>query len=197
MRDTLIHPSCYVDDNVHIGTGTRIWHFCHIMTGAVIGNHCSIGKYVEIGPGVRIGNGCKIQNHVSVYQGVTLEDDVFCGPSMVFTNVINPRAHIQRMAELKPTRVRQGATLGANCTIICGVTIGRWAMVGAGAVVTHSAADHALMTGVPARQTGWVSQYGLRLDLPLTGSAAAVCAGTGMTYVLQGATLTCLKAGGS
>ena len=151
-----VHPSSYVDTPVSIGAGTRIWHFCHIMPGTVIGQNCVIGQNVAIGPNVAIGNGCKIQNNVSVYKGVTLEDDVFCGPSMVFTNVINPRAHIRRMAELRPTLVRQGATLGANCTIICGVTIGRYAMIGAGTVVTRDVPAYALVVGNPGRQVGWV-----------------------------------------
>lgn len=159
-----IHESSYMDHGVVIGAGTRIWHYTHVMAGSHIGEHCVIGKYVEIGPGVRIGNGCKIQNNVSIFTGVTLEDSVFCGPSVVFTNVFNPRAHIRRMSEIKPTLVRTGATLGANSTIVCGVTIGRFAFIGAGAVVTRDVPDHALMTGNPARQRGWVCACGVKLD---------------------------------
>ncbi len=164
MEPCTIHPSSYVDTPVRIGAGTRIWHFCHIMSGSVIGRNCIIGQNVAIGPQVTIGNGCKIQNNVSIYKGVTLEDDVFCSPSMVFTNVINPRAFIRRMEELKPTLVRQGATLGANCTIICGITIGRYAMIGASAVVTRDVPDYALVVGNPARQTGWVGKDGNRCE---------------------------------
>lgn len=160
MADYYVHESSYIDTNVTIGAGTKVWHFSHIMEGASIGSNCIVGKYVEIGPGVKIGNGCKIQNNVSVFKGIRLEDNVFCGPSMVFTNVINPRAHISRMDELRPTLVKKGATLGANCTIICGVTIGQYAMIGAGAVVTKDIPDHALVVGVPGRITGWVCKCG-------------------------------------
>ena len=162
-----IHESSYIDDNVIIGDGTRIWHFCHILSGSQIGRECKIGQNVVIGPGVVIGNNCKIQNNVSVFKGVTLEDNVFCGPSMVFTNVYNPRAHIKRMDEIKPTLVKTGATLGANCTIVCGNTIGLYAFVGAGAVVTKDVPDFALIAGNPSRQIGWVCICGEKLSKDL------------------------------
>lgn len=159
-----IHETAIIDQDASIGAGTRIWHFSHILPGAIIGEKCNIGQNVVIGPDVSVGNGCKIQNNVSVYKGVTLEDDVFCGPSMVFTNVFNPRAHIRRMDQSRPTLVKKGATLGANCTIVCGVTIGRYAFVGAGSVVTRDVPDYALVYGSPARQHGWVCQCGEKLD---------------------------------
>jgi len=165
--DYFIHESSYVDDGVMIGSETRIWHFCHILSGSRIGRGCNIGQNVSIGPEVMIGNRCKIQNNVSIYKGVTLEDDVFCGPSMVFTNVFNPRAHIRRMDEAKSTLVKRGATLGANCTIVCGHTIGAYAFVGAGAVVTKDVPDYALIAGNPARQIGWVCQCGEKLTSQL------------------------------
>ncbi|BDQ34690.1 Gfo/Idh/MocA family oxidoreductase [Pseudodesulfovibrio portus] len=159
-----VHPSAVVDQGAEIGTGTKVWHFSHILSGSRIGTGCNIGQGTMIGPDVTIGNGCKVQNNVSIYKGVTLEDNVFCGPSMVFTNVFNPRAHIRRMDEARPTLVKKGATLGANCTIICGNTIGRYAFVGAGAVVTRDVPDHALVTGNPARITGWMCACGEKLD---------------------------------
>ncbi|MDP2839985.1 MAG: Gfo/Idh/MocA family oxidoreductase [Syntrophales bacterium] len=159
-----VHETAWTDDGVRIGNGARIWHFSHILRGCAIGEDCNIGQNVVIGPDVTIGKGCKIQNNVSIYKGVTLEDGVFCGPSVVFTNVFNPRAHIRRMSEARPTLVKKGATLGANCTIICGNTIGSYAFVGAGAVVTHNVPDYALMTGNPARQVGWVCRCGNKLD---------------------------------
>jgi len=165
--DYFVHESSYVDDGVMIGSGTRIWHFCHILSGSRIGRECNIGQNVSIGPDVMIGNHCKIQNNVSVYKGVTLEDDVFCGPSMVFTNVFNPRAHRRRMDEARPTLVKRGATLGANCTIVCGYTIGAYAFVGAGAVVTKDVPDYALVAGNPARQMGWVCQCGEKITSQL------------------------------
>ena len=158
-----VHPSSFVDEGTCIGKGTKIWHFCHILSGTVIGECCTIGQNVVAGPDVTIGNGCKIQNNVSIYKGVTLEDDVFCGPSMVFTNVYNPRAHIRRMEEARPTLVKKGASLGANCTVVCGVTIGRYAFIGAGAVVTRDVPDHALVYGNPARSRGWVCCCGEKL----------------------------------
>lgn len=158
-----IHESSYVDDPVSIGEGTAIWHFCHILNDVTIGSSCSIGQNVVIGPRVTVGSRCKIQNNVSLFEGVTLEDDVFCGPSCVFTNVVNPRAHISRKAEFKPTLVMRGATIGANATIVCGVTIGRFAFIAAGAVVTKSVSDFALVAGVPARRIGWMSKSGKRL----------------------------------
>lgn len=172
--DYFVHDSAFIDANVQIGAGSKIWHFSHIMLGTVIGQNCNIGQNVVAGPNVKIGNGCKIQNNVSVYQGVTLEDDVFCGPSMVFTNVFNPRANIRRMDQARPTLVRQGATLGANCTIVCGVTVGKYALVGAGAVVTRDVPDYALLYGNPARQQGWVCQCGEKLDKRLECPACAL-----------------------
>jgi predicted dehydrogenase/acetyltransferase-like isoleucine patch superfamily enzyme len=159
-----IHPTSQIDDGVEVGTGTKIWHFSHIIVGSKIGKNCSIGQNVVIGPEVKIGNGCKIQNNVSVYKGVTLEDYVFCGPSVVFTNVINPRSEIKRMSEIKPTLIKKGASLGANCTIVCGHTIGSYAFIAAGAVVTKDVPDYALMMGNPSRQKGWLCQCGNKLD---------------------------------
>ena len=158
-----VHESSYVDDGASIGAGARIWHFCHIMSGSRIGEECNIGQNVVIGPDVNVGNRCKIQNNVSVYKGVTLEDGVFCGPSMVFTNVFNPRSHIRRMDEVRETLVKTGATLGANCTIVCGHTIGAYAFVGAGAVVTRDVPDYGLVAGNPARRIGWVCKCGEKL----------------------------------
>lgn len=178
-NEFFVHQSACIDEPVSIGKGTRIWHFCHVMPGAKIGEDCNIGQNVYVGRDVIIGNNVKIQNNVSVYERVTLEDDVFCGPSMVFTNVINPRSHVPRKDEFKPTLVRRGATLGANCTIICGVTIGRYAMVGAGATVTKDVLDYALMVGVPARRVGWVCACGIRLALE---EEHAVCKECGATY---------------
>ncbi len=164
MKDYFVHPTTQLDENVTIGNGTKIWHFSHIMKNTTIGTNCNLGQNVVAGPDVFIGNGCKIQNNVSVYKGVTLEDDVFCGPSMVFTNVFNPRSHIRRMEEVRPTLIKKGASLGANCTIVCGVTIGKYAFVGAGAVVTKDVPDYALVMGNPAKQTGWVCECGEKLN---------------------------------
>ena len=169
-----IHESSYIDDGVIIGDATRIWHFCHIISGSRIGDECTIGQNVVIGPDVTIGNRCKIQNNVSIYKGVTLEDNVFCGPSMVFTNVFNPRAHIQRMNEVRPTVVRIGATLGANCTIVCGHTIGAYAFVGAGTVITQNVPDYALVAGNPSRQIGWICQCGEKIPSNLYCSHCAM-----------------------
>lgn len=180
-----VHPSAIVDEGAHIGAGSRIWHFVHVCAGAYIGEHCSLGQNVFVGNRVRIGNHCKIQNNVSVYDNVTLEAGVFCGPSMVFTNVYNPRSLIERKSEYRDTLVKTGATLGANCTIVCGVTIGRFAFIGAGAVVNKDVPDYALMVGVPARQIGWMSEYGEQLDLPLSGNGQTVCPHTGALYVLH------------
>ncbi|WP_152555133.1 Gfo/Idh/MocA family oxidoreductase [Desulfonatronum thiodismutans] len=185
------HETAVIDPGADIGVGSKIWHFSHILSGTTIGNDCTIGQNAMVGPDVRIGNKCKIQNNVSVYKGVTLEDGVFCGPSMVFTNVFNPRALIRKMDQVRPTLVKTGATLGANCTIICGATIGRYALVAAGAVVTEDVPDFALVMGVPARQAGWVSRHGERLDLPVAGDGEAMCPATGEKYLLQGSVLVC------
>ena len=159
-----IHETAVVDEQVDIGPDTKIWHFSHILKNSIVGKGCSIGQNVVVGPDVKVGDNCKIQNNVSVYKGVTLEDDVFCGPSMVFTNVFNPRSAIRRMDEIRPTLVKKGASLGANCTIVCGVTIGKYAFVGAGAVVTKDVLDHALVVGNPARQTGWMCECGEKIN---------------------------------
>ena len=179
------HESAIVDEGATIGEGTKIWHFSHVCSGAVIGNACSLGQNVFVGNQVVIGNNCKIQNNVSVYDNVTLEDDVFCGPSMVFTNVYNPRSAVSRKNEYRDTFVGQGATLGANCTIVCGVKISRYAFIGAGAVVNKDVPDYALMVGVPARQIGWMSEYGEQLDLPLSGHEEAQCPHTYQRYRLN------------
>ena len=184
------HETAIVDDGAQIGADTRIWHWVHVCPGARIGERCSLGQNVFVGNDVVIGNNVKIQNNVSVYDAVTLEDDVFCGPSMVFTNVYNPRSAVTRKNEYRRTLVRQGATLGANCTIVCGATIGRYAFVGAGAVVQKDVPDFALVVGVPARHIGWMSRFGERLDLPLTGDGQAVCAHTGERYRLHAGQLT-------
>jgi len=175
-----IHESAYVDEPCDIGAGTRIWHFSHILTGVVIGEGCSIGQNVMIGPNVTVGKNCKIQNNVSLYEGVTLEDDVFCGPSCVFTNVYNPRSEIVRKHELRKTLVRSGATVGANATIVCGTTLGRYCFVAAGAVVNKDVPDYALMAGVPARRVGWMSRAGCQLGPDL------VCPLDGTRYLLVG-----------
>ncbi|MCP1198066.1 acyltransferase [Notoacmeibacter sp. MSK16QG-6] len=186
-----IHSSAIVDDGAQIGEGSRVWHFVHVCGGARIGKGVSLGQNVFVGNNVVIGDLCKVQNNVSVYDNVTLEEGVFCGPSMVFTNVYNPRALIERKDQYRDTLVRRGATLGANCTVVCGVTIGAFAFVGAGAVVQRDVPDFALMVGVPARQIGWMSVHGERLDLPLEGNAETTCPHTGDTYVLKGSTLSC------
>jgi UDP-2-acetamido-3-amino-2,3-dideoxy-glucuronate N-acetyltransferase len=180
-----VHPTAIVDEGATIGEGTRIWHWVHVSSKAVIGSGCSLGQNVYVGNRVRIGNNVKIQNNVSVYDNVTLEDDVFCGPSMVFTNVYNPRSAVSRKDEYRDTLVRRGATLGANCTIVCGVVIGEHAFIGAGSVINRDVPAFALMVGVPGRQVGWMSRFGERLALPLKGYAEAVCPHTGDRYVLQ------------
>jgi UDP-2-acetamido-3-amino-2,3-dideoxy-glucuronate N-acetyltransferase len=177
-EEAYVHESAYVDEGATIGAGTRVWHFCHVLGGAVIGERCSLGQNVVVMNGTRIGNNVKIQNNVSVYEGVELEDDVFCGPSMVFTNVINPRSHVSRKSEYRRTLVRRGASIGANATIVCGATLGEYAFVGAGAVVTESVQDYALMVGVPARRVGWMCQCGERLP----DSGAGECHACGSTY---------------
>ncbi|CAK8718576.1 MAG: UDP-2-acetamido-3-amino-2,3-dideoxy-glucuronate N-acetyltransferase [Candidatus Electronema aureum] len=178
------HPTAVIDKAAVIGQGTNIWHFSHILAGSEIGAECSIGQNVVIGPKARVGKGCKIQNNVSIYEGVTLEDYVFCGPSMVFTNVYNPRCEFPRKNEYRQTLVKRGATLGANCTVVCGITIGSYAFVGAGAVVKDDVPDFALMVGCPARQIGWMSRFGERLELPLSGDCEVVCPHTGERYRL-------------
>jgi UDP-2-acetamido-3-amino-2,3-dideoxy-glucuronate N-acetyltransferase len=185
-----IHSSAIIDTGAQIGEGTRIWHWVHVCAHARIGRYCSLGQNVFVGNRVVIGDNVKIQNNVSVYDEVTLEDDVFCGPSMVFTNVYNPRSAVPRKEEYRTTLVKRGATLGANCTIVCGVTIGAYAFIGAGAVVNRDVPDHALMLGVPARHAGWMSRHGERLALPLSGGAEATCPHTGDRYILSGSTCT-------
>ncbi|MCY1214616.1 UDP-2-acetamido-3-amino-2,3-dideoxy-D-glucuronate N-acetyltransferase [compost metagenome] len=184
-----LHPSAIVDEGAQIGEGSRVWHFVHICAGARIGTHCSFGQNVFVGNHVVIGNHVKVQNNVSVYDNVTLEDGVFCGPSMVFTNVYNPRSLIERKDQYRNTVVRRGATLGANCTIVCGVTIGEFAFVGAGAVINKDVPAYALMVGVPARQIGWMSEFGEQLELPVRGEGEAVCPNSGQRYVLDGGIL--------
>lgn len=182
----MIHPSAIVDAGAQLGAGTKVWHFTHVSAGARIGSHCSLGQGVYVGSRAVIGDRVKVQNNVSVYDAVTLEDDVFCGPSVVFTNVVNPRAAVARKDEYRSTLVRRGATLGANCTVVCGTTIGQYAFVGAGAVVVRDVADFALVVGVPARQVGWMSRHGERLELALDAAdGEAVCPATGERYVLR------------
>jgi UDP-2-acetamido-3-amino-2,3-dideoxy-glucuronate N-acetyltransferase len=178
VSDHFVHESAYVDDGAVIGSGTKVWHFCHVMPGAVIGERSSLGQNCVVMSGTRIGNNVKIQNNVSVYEGVELEDDVFCGPSMVFTNVLNPRSHVSRKSEYRRTLVRRGASIGANATVVCGVTLGEYAFVGAGAVVTTDVLPYALMVGVPAKRRGWMCQCGERLP----DSGVGRCPACGSTY---------------
>ena len=180
MPDYFVHPSSYIDPNVSIGSGTKIWFFCHIQSGAVIGGNCSFGQNVNVAANVKIGNGVKVQNNVSIYEGVELQDYVFCGPSMVFTNDLTPRAKYPKgSAGYKRTLVKEGASIGANATVVCGHTIGRWALIGSGAVVTHDVPDHALMLGVPARQAGWACECGRILDRTLR------CPACGRSYRVE------------
>lgn len=179
-----IHPSAIVDDGAQLGAGSRVWHWAHICAGAKIGSSCSFGQNVFVGNDVVIGNNVKVQNNVSIYDAVTLEDDVFCGPSMVFTNVFNPRSGVIRKDEYRRTIVKRGATIGANATIVCGVTLGEYSFIAAGAVVNKNVKPFALMAGVPAKQIGWMSKFGEKLNLPLEGNGQAVCANTGEKYQL-------------
>ncbi len=177
MADYFVHESSYVDDGAVIGAGTKIWHFSHVMPGAIIGERCNLGQNVVVMPGTRMGNNVKVQNNVSIYEGVDLEDDVFCGPSCVFTNVLNPRSHVSRKDEYRRTLVRRGATIGANATVVCGNTIGEYAFIGAGAVVRGDVPAYALMVGVPARRVGWMCRCGVRLSV-VEGSATCQTCGT-------------------
>jgi UDP-2-acetamido-3-amino-2,3-dideoxy-glucuronate N-acetyltransferase len=179
MADVFVHESSYVDDGAQIGAGTKIWHFCHIMAGSVIGERCNLGQNVVVMPGARLGNNVKVQNNVSIYEGVELEDDVFCGPSCVFTNVLNPRSHVSRRHAYQKTLVRRGSSIGANATIVCGVTLGEYAFIGAGAVVTSDVPAYSLMVGVPARRVGWMCQCGERLPV---SAGKQICAACGSAY---------------
>lgn len=187
--DYQVHPSAIVDDGAEIGAGSRVWHFVHVCGGARVGKNVSMGQNVFIGNKVTIGDNCKIQNNVSVYDNVHLEEGVFCGPSMVFTNVYNPRSLIERKDEYRDTLVKKGATLGANCTIVCGVTIGAYSFVGAGAVINKDVPDYALVVGVPGKQIGWMSEFGEQLDLPVKGEGEARCQHTGAVYRLSNGAL--------
>lgn len=191
IRDFEVHNTAIVDDGAHIGKDSCIWHWTHVCAGAKLGEGCRLGQNVFVGNNVSIGRNVKIQNNVSVYDEVTIEDGVFCGPSMVFTNVYNPRADIPRKNAYRKTLVKQGATLGANCTIICGVTIGKYAFIGAGSVVNKDVPDYALMVGVPAKQIGWMSEYGEQLDLPLQGEGQAICQHSGNHYMLVNGRCVC------
>ena len=186
-KDYFVHPSSFVDEPCQIGAGTKIWHFCHVMKDSVIGRDCNIGQNVVVSPGVRVGDGCKIQNNVSLYTGVVLEDHVFCGPSMVFTNVVNPRSEVVRKSEYKTTLVKRGASIGANATVLCGTTIGSYAFVGAGSVVTRDVADFALVVGSPARPQGWMCRCGIKLSV---GGPTARCNSCGASYLHRDGRLT-------
>jgi UDP-2-acetamido-3-amino-2,3-dideoxy-glucuronate N-acetyltransferase len=186
MHDYFVHESSYVDEGAQVGAGTKIWHFCHVMPGAVIGEVCNLGQNVVLMPGTRVGNNVKIQNNVSIYEGVVIEDDVFCGPSMVFTNVVNPRSHVSRKDEYLRTLVRRGASIGANATIVCGVELGEYAFVGAGAVVTSDVPAYALIVGVPGRRVGWMCACGVRL---VDDAPRLTCSACGSSYRIRGETL--------
>jgi UDP-2-acetamido-3-amino-2,3-dideoxy-glucuronate N-acetyltransferase len=189
--DYFVHESSYIDEGAKIGTGTKIWHFCHVMGSAQIGERCNIGQNVLVSNNVTLGNNVKIQNNVSLYTGVIVEDDAFLGPSMVFTNVVNPRSHVNRKDEYKTTLVKRGASIGANATIVCGVTIGKYSFIGAGAVVTRDVPDYALVYGTPARVQGWMCQCGIRLDFhPVDGQERATCKECGDRYIKQGQAVT-------
>jgi UDP-2-acetamido-3-amino-2,3-dideoxy-glucuronate N-acetyltransferase len=194
MPDYFAHESSYIDDGAVIGRGTKIWHFCHVMPGAVIGERCNLGQNVVVMGGTRLGNNVKVQNNVSIYEGVTLEDDVFCGPSCVFTNVTNPRSHVSRKSEYRPTLVRRGSSIGANATIVCGITLGEYSFIGAGAVVTSDVPAFALMVGVPARRVGWMCQCGVRL---VVAREAAACGACGARYQEAGGVLRQIDPPGS
>jgi UDP-2-acetamido-3-amino-2,3-dideoxy-glucuronate N-acetyltransferase len=183
--DYKVHETAIIDDGAKIGTGSRIWQWVHVCAGAKIGSDVSLGQNVFVGNKVIIGDKCKIQNNVSVYDNVYLDEGVFCGPSMVFTNVYNPRSLIERKDEYQDTFVKKGATLGANCTIVCGITVGKFAFIGAGAVVNKNVPDYALMVGVPSKQIGWMSEHGEKLDLPVLGNAQTTCKHTGQQYQLK------------
>jgi len=187
MPDYFVHESSYVDDGAEVGNGTKIWHFCHVMSGAVIGENCNLGQNVVMMPATKIGNNVKIQNNVSIYEGVVLEDDVFCGPSCVFTNVGRPRSHVSRKGEYEQTLVRRGSSIGANATVVCGVSLGEFSFVGAGAVVTSNVLPYALMVGVPARRVGWMCNCGERLHL--VGGAGS-CGRCGASYLEEAGRLT-------
>jgi UDP-2-acetamido-3-amino-2,3-dideoxy-glucuronate N-acetyltransferase len=187
------HDSAIIDEGAMVGNGSKIWHWVHVCGGAKIGDNVSLGQNVFVGNKVKIGDKCKIQNNVSVYDNVTLEEGVFCGPSMVFTNVYNPRSLLERKDQYRNTLVKRGATLGANCTIVCGITIGQFAFIGAGSVVNKDVKAHALMVGVPAKQIGWMSEFGEQLDLPLEGNGEVICANTGCRYILKEGSMKCSK----
>ncbi|EAQ65701.1 probable acetyltransferase [Marinomonas sp. MED121] len=193
MAKFIQHESAIIDEGAKIGDDSKVWHFSHVCSGAVIGEGCSLGQNVFVSNKVTIGNNVKVQNNVSVYDNVYIEDDVFCGPSMVFTNVYNPRSFIERKNEYRDTIIKQGATLGANCTVVCGIEVGKYSLIGAGAVVNKDIPAFALMVGVPAKQIAWISKYGEQLDLPLVGYAETVCEHTGDKYVLKNSTLSLLS----
>lgn len=190
MKEIFVHPSAIVDDGADIGSGTKVWHFSHISSESKIGENNSIGQNVFVANNVRIGNNCKIQNNVSIYDNVFLDDDVFCGPSMVFTNVYNPRSAVSRKDEYRDTIVEKGATMGANCTIVCGVTIGKFAFIGAGALVNKDVKPYSLVVGVPAKQIGWMSEYGEQIPLPTDGDGSYECKKSNVKYLLKDGNLS-------